>query len=131
VCRYLKLKGTSHLIVEASFVAKAFRKQDNEDPAALKNSHKYRQFVAVGKFVAVLKHIAVKYAIVVDTHEAINTTRICHHCNHLNASTEKETFSCEGCHKVLNQDQNAAINLSRFGRDPELAKMALHAGKAA
>jgi len=131
VCRYLQQKGTTHLIVESSFVAKAAVKQDNHDAEALKNSHKYRQLAATSKFVAVLKNTAVKYGIVVDVHDAINTTRICHHCNHLNAATEKETFSCENCKMVLSQDQNASINLSRFGKDPELADMALHAGKAA
>jgi hypothetical protein len=126
VCRYLQQKGTSHLIVESSFVAKVAQTQDNNDPDALKNSHKYRQLAATSRFVSLLKNTAIKYGIAVDDHVAINITRLCHHCNHLNAATEKETFSCENCNMVLNQDQNAAINLSRFGKDPELAEMAMH-----
>jgi hypothetical protein len=30
---------------------------------------------------------------------------------------------------MVNRNQNAAVNLSRFGTDPELAQVALHAGK--
>jgi transposase len=125
VCRHLQQKGVTRLIVEASFVAKASQKQDNEDPASLKNSQKYRQFAAVSKFVSLLKNIAVKYGIAVEVLSAQNTTRICQYCNHLNPSTEKEIFFCEGCGKQVQQDQNAAVNLSRFGIDPELAEMAL------
>ena len=125
VCRHLQQKGVTRLIVEASFVAKASQKQDNEDPASLKNSQKYRQFAAVSKFVSLLKNIAVKYGIAVEVLSAQNTTRICQNCNHLNPSTEKEIFFCEGCGKQVQQDQNAAVNLSRFGIDPELAEMAL------
>src|SRR5258705_11921852 len=95
------------------------------------NSHKYRQLAATSRFVALLKNTAVKYGIAVDAHDAINTTRMCRYCNHLNAATEKETYSCENCNMVINQDQNAAINLSRFGEDPQLAERALHAGRAA
>jgi transposase len=102
---------------------------DNEDTYALKNSRKYQQFAAVGKFVQLLKNIAAKYGIVVDAHDAINTTRICHYCNHLNPSTEKDQFSCEACGRQIKQDQNASVNLSRFAADPDLAEMALLAGK--
>jgi transposase len=130
VCRYLMQKGTTRLIVETSFLAKASQQHDNDAPDALKNSQKYRQFAAVGKFMHVLKNIAAKYGIVVDAHNAINTTRICHYCNHLNPSTEKDQFSCEECGRQIKLDQNAAVNLSRFGTDSHLAEMALHAGKA-
>jgi hypothetical protein len=127
VCRYLQQKGTNRLIVETSFLAKASQNQDNRDSDALKQSQKYRQFAAVGKFIAVLKQIARNYGIIVEAVEAINSTRICHHCNHLNASTEKDAYPCEECHMVLYQDQNASMNLSRFGTDPELASQALTA----
>ena len=129
VCRYLQQKGTTRLIVETSFLAKTSQHQDNEDPVALKRSQKYRQFVAVGKFVAVLKNMAVKYGIVVDAQETINTTRICQYCNHLNPRIEKEQSTCGKCGRMVKRNQNAAVNLSRFGTDPELAQMALHAGK--
>jgi rRNA maturation endonuclease Nob1 len=129
VCRYLMQKGTTRLMVETSFLARTSQQHDNEAPDALKNSQKYRQFAAVAKFVSKLKNIAAKYGIVVDAHDAINTTRICHYCNHLNPSTEKDQFSCEACGSQIKQDQNASVNLSRFAADPDLAEMALLAGK--
>jgi hypothetical protein len=129
VCRHLLQKGVTRLIVETSFLAKTSRNQDYEDHVSLKRSQKYRHFAAIGKFMAVLKNTAVKYGIMVDMHEATNTTRICQYCNRLNPSTEKEQFICDNCGRLIKQGQNAAVNLSRFGCDPELAEMALHAGR--
>jgi hypothetical protein len=63
-------KTTTRLIVETSFLARASQLHDNEAPDALKNSQKYRQFAAVGKFVSKLKNIAAKYGMVVDAHDA-------------------------------------------------------------
>jgi transposase len=128
-CRHLLQKGVNRLIVETSFLAKTSQNQDYEDHVSLKRSQKYRQFAAIGKFMAVLKNTAVKYGITVNMHEAINTTRICQYCNRLNPSTEKEQFICDNCGRLIRQGQNAAVNLSRFGCDPELAEMALHAGR--
>jgi transposase len=128
VCRYLHDKGVHRLIVETSFLAKVSQRHDNEDPEGLKRSQKYRQFAAVGKFVAVLKNTAIKYGIVVEELSAINTTRICQYCNHLNPGTGKEHFTCEKCERQIKQDHNAAVNISRFGCDPELAEMAASAG---
>jgi hypothetical protein len=129
VCRYLHDKGIHGLIVETSFLAKTSHVHDNEAHESLKHSQKYRHFSAPGRFLAILKNISMKYGIVVETHSAVNTTLICHQCNHLNPSTEKEQFACEQCGAVLEQDQNAAVNLSRFGGDPALAEWALTAGK--
>jgi hypothetical protein len=130
VCLYLQQKAITRLVVETSFIAKVSQKHDNEAPYSLKKSHKYRQFAAVSRFLLILKRIAVKYGVVVDEHEAANTTRICAHCNHLNPSIEKEQFTCEECGREVMQDHNASVNLSRFGTDPDFAEMALHAGKA-
>jgi len=131
VCRYLRQKGINRLITESTFLAKIAQEQDNEDPDSLKNSQKYRQFAAVGRFVEVLKRTAAKYGVTVDDMEAINTTRICSSCNALNPGTANELFVCLKCAAVHKQDDNAAINLSRFGTDPDLAEMALHAGQTA
>jgi transposase len=128
VCSYLHDKGVHRLIVETSFLAKVSQRHDNEDSEGLKRSQKYRQFAAVGKFVAVLKNTAIKYGIVVEELSAINTTRICQYCNHLNPGTGKEHFTCEKCERQIKQDHNAAVNISRFGCDPELAEMAASAG---
>jgi hypothetical protein len=130
VCYYLQQKGVTRLIVEASFIAKVSQKHDNEAPYSLKNSQKYRHFAAVGRFVLILKKIAVKYGLTVDAHEATNSTRICSNCNHLNPATEKEQFICEECGRLVRQGHNASVNLSRFGTDHDFAEMALHAGRA-
>jgi hypothetical protein len=129
VCRHLQQKGLTRLIVEDNFLAQIAQNQDNEDPVSLKRSQKYRQFAAIGKFIALLKNTAAKYGITVDAHAALNTTRICQYCNHLNPATEKERFNCEGCGREIKQDDNAAVNLSRFDSDLELAEMAVHAGR--
>ena len=74
-----------------------------------------------------LKNTAMKYGILVDTVNATNTTHACPYCNALNPGTENEQFICKRCGRQVKQDQNAAVNLSRFGSDPVLAEMALHA----
>lgn len=130
VCRFLHQKGLTKLIVEGSFVARVSQEQNNDDPEALRQSQKYRQFAAVSKFISVLKNTAVKYGIAVDERNARNTTRICQYCNYLNSSTEKECFICEGCGRQVNQDQNAAVNLSRIGADLDLSEMALSSSAA-
>jgi Putative transposase DNA-binding domain len=127
VCRYLRQKGITRLIAQTSFLTKTSQRQDIEDPVSLKLSQKYRQFVAVGKFMTALRNIAAKYGIVVDVHEAYNTTRICQYCNCVNPRIEKEQFICEGCRRQVKQNQNASVNLSRFATDPELAAWAFHA----
>jgi hypothetical protein len=129
VCGYLREKGITRLIVETNFLAKVAQKHDNEDPVSLKRSQKYRQFAAVGKFVQFLKDACSKCGILVDTHINVNITRICQYCNHLNPATEKEVFQCEGCHRLIKQDHNTAVNLSRFGTNVKLAEMALNAGR--
>ena len=128
ICRYLKEKGIERLIIEDSFLSKVAQRHDNEDPEGLKRSPKYRQFVAPAKFIGVLKNTMAKYGYAVEVHENINLTRLCHYCDYLNPSTEKEKFNCEGCGQEIKQDHNTAMNLVRFDGDPELAEKALHAG---
>jgi transposase len=55
----------------------------------------------------------------------MNISRICPHCDHLNAGTEEEQYPCAGCGRQIKQDHNAAMNLARFGADPEPAEMAV------
>jgi hypothetical protein len=125
VCRFLKSKEITRIIVENNFLAKLSQRHDNEDPESLKRSQKYRQFAAVGRFLSILKNVSVKYGMLVESHEAKNTTRMCQFCNHLNPTMDKEVYQCENCHRVIKQDQNASVNLSRFADNKELAEMAL------
>jgi hypothetical protein len=127
VCKYLQQKGINRLFTETSFLSKIAQNQDNEDPDSLKKSQKYRQFASVGRFLMLLKNTAIKYGIAIENVSAINTSRICSKCNTLNAGTTNEKFVCSNCATILKQDENAAINLARFGTDPELAEMAFHA----
>ncbi len=128
VCRHLQQVGVYRLVVESNFLAKASQSLDNNEAASLKRSQKYRQFVSVGKFVSILRNVAAKYGMAVDEVSSINTTRICHYCDALNLATEKESYVCKGCERQINLDQNAAVNLSRFGSSPDLAEMALKVG---
>jgi hypothetical protein len=125
VFRYLQEKGTDHIIVKTPFIAKISQKQDNDDHPSLKKSQKYRQFTSVSKFVKVLKNIGPQYGVVVDANSVVDTTRECHYCGHLNPTTEKEASGCEKCGMLIYQDQNAAINLSRAGSDPETNNIAV------
>jgi hypothetical protein len=118
VCRFLKDKGITRLAVETNFLAKVAKAKKNDAPESLRQGAKYRHFAAVGRFLTNLKHIAVKYGLVVEAHNTANTTRICHRCNHLNPASKKEAYPCEGCFVTLRQDENAAINLSRSVSDP-------------
>jgi len=123
LCRYLKEKGIGRLVVESKFLSKLSQQHNNENSESLKRSQKYRQFAAPGKFVSTLKNTAIKYGIVVEEHENANITRTCHYCEHLNPATEKENLRCEGCGREIQQDHNAAINLSRFGSKAQQKKM--------
>jgi len=118
VCKYLRSKGVGRLVIESKFLAKMIQKHDNEYPVSLKHSQKYRQFAAPGKFVEALKQAAVKYGMVMEEREAMNSTRLHHGCGHLNPATEKEEYLCEKCGRVVKQDHNAAMNLSELGNHP-------------
>lgn len=117
VCRHLVKTGIFRLVVETKFIAKTSQSQVSEDSEALKNSQKYRHLVAASRFISVLKHIAVKYGVLVEEQSGANTTRVCHSCGAENPSTEKETQVCEGCGRTIHQDQNAAMNLSDLGSE--------------
>lgn len=125
ICRHLEERKITRLIVESKFLATLAQRHDNEDPVSLRRSQKYRQFAAPGKFVEILQNIAAKTGIAIEPHTAINTTRMCMYCDHLNPATEQESFQCENCHRLIKQDHNAAVNLSRFAVYPEIAKLAL------
>jgi len=120
ICRFLQSKNIGRLIVEQKFLARVAQQRNSYVHESLKRSQKYRQFAAVGKFVMILRHTATKYGMVVEQIEATNTTRICQHCNHLNPSTNREAYQCGSCGVVVDQDQNGAVNLSRFAADPSL-----------
>jgi hypothetical protein len=125
VCDYLLKKGITRLIVEDTFLAKVSSEPRTEaSPERLKRSQRYRQFTAPARFVALLKHVGIKKGIVVETLAAVNTTRMCRYCDTLNPATAADKLVCEKCLRVLQQDENAAVNLSRFASNPELAAMA-------
>lgn len=116
ICKHLAGKGINRVVVEDDFLAKMSRNEPNADSEgyyALKNSQKYRQFAAVGKFVELLRHIARKYGVILEVVSAANTTRVCMHCGHKNEPTAKQRYQCAGCQRLIDQDHNASVNLSR------------------
>ncbi|HEV2135930.1 MAG TPA: zinc ribbon domain-containing protein [Terracidiphilus sp.] len=117
VCRYLQSRGISRLVVERCFLAAVSQKQEGVNHPTLERSQKYRQIAASGRFVALLRNTAAKYAIALEEQDAINTTRICHHCGYRNPPAVREWLQCGQCGRMLQQDHNAAINLSRLGTD--------------
>lgn len=120
VCRHLQSGCITRLVVEKSFIAAVSQSRKDDAYLSLKKSQRYRHLVSPGRFVALLRSTAAKYAIAVEESGAANTTRICHCCNHLNEATESEWYQCGQCGRMIQQDHNAAINLSRFGMDPSL-----------
>lgn len=117
ILKFVQGKGLNRIMIEENFLAKISKQEpdrDGEGYYALANSQKYRQFAAVGKFVGILQMIARKYGISIEEAPAINTTRVCHECGYLNSATFKRRYQCEGCHRVIDQDYNAAANLSQF-----------------
>ncbi len=127
ICRHIADKGLTRIVMEEGFLQKTMRQEPDKDGDgyyALKNSQKYRQFAAVGKFVAILKQIARKYGISAEHVAAANTTRICEQCGHLNSRTAKQKYQCEGCERLIDQDYNAAVNLSRNASLAELPSVA-------
>lgn len=119
VCRHLQDAGIAQLNIEEEFMAKVARDQSNMDSDRLKNSQKYRQLVAAAKFVSALRNIAEKYGIVVEEKPAMNTSRICHVCGELNPGTDEVVFLCSKCGAQVDQDKNAAINLSSDSKMPQ------------
>lgn len=122
ICKHLTEKGVYRIAVEDNFLAKISQKGPKEEGDgyyALKNSQKYRQFAAVGTFVAILKHIASKYGVTVEEVSAVNTTRTCMKCGHENAPTAKQRYQCAGCQRLIDQDHNASVNLSRAAAAPK------------
>jgi transposase len=112
VCRHLQSSGISLLNIEEKFLSKVAQNQSNLDSEGLKKSQKYRQLVAAGAFVMILRNIADKYGIVVQEVPCVNTSRTCHFCYKQNLGTDQLRFTCAFCGKTVDQDQNAAIILS-------------------
>jgi hypothetical protein len=112
VARFLHSKGVHRLNVEAKFLANAATNQTNNDEYSLKNSQRYRQFIGVAGFVAMLKEVAEKYGIEVVEVDAAYSSRTCSYCGNVNEGTQKLRFEC-ACGREIDQDQNAAIIISR------------------
>jgi hypothetical protein len=122
ICRHLAKAGIHRLNIKAAFLAKMAQGVDIESLQRLGNSRKYRQFVNLSAFVERLHNIAKKYGIEVLEHTAINSTRTCNQCGTLNVVTDKLRFECVSCWCVLDQDENAAVNLSRLGNSVSTRK---------
>jgi len=124
ICKFLEARNCKAVAIESRFMAKVAALDSPAeigDEYALSNSQKYRHFVGVAKFVDVIKRIATKYGIVVRAIPPVNTTRMCQYCNHVNLATGKQQFQCRFCYRLIDQDYNAAFNLSRFVNDLKLA----------
>lgn len=115
ILKYVVGRGLGRVLIEEGFLAQVSKQAPElggDGYYALANSQKYRQFAAVGKFVAVLKMISRKYGVSVEEVPAAMTTRLCHECGHLNPPTPKQRFQCGGCQRLIDQDYNAAANLA-------------------
>jgi putative transposase len=74
--------------------------------------------LAFSKFMAILKHIAMKQGkIVLEIGRFERTTGKCSKCGHIQAMTLRQrVFGCQECGFVLGRDHNAAINILNAGK---------------
>ena len=105
------------IAVEESFLKKSAERVSADASLSLRKSVKYRQIAALGVFLTKLQNVAPSYGLQLEKLPGANSTAICCHCGFSNPSSEKLENFCGGCGKLINQDINAAVNLSSFGPD--------------
>jgi hypothetical protein len=109
------------IVIEESFLKKSAEHVSTTDSVSLRKSAKYRQIAAPGVFLTKLQNVARSYGLQLDKLPGAKTTTTCYHCGFSNPPSEKLDNYCGGCGKLINQDLNAAANLSSTGPDASLA----------
>jgi hypothetical protein len=105
--------GIRSLVLEARFLREVAQ-SDHSRGDALQRGARYRQWVAPATLAATIEKIVPKYGVRVIRLTVQNRTRCCHYCGRLNESGQAGQFyECEGCQKMISQDENAALNLAR------------------
>lgn len=112
VGRMLQADGIRVLAVEERFLAETAQRRRGANAAALRSSMQYRYAVSPELLVRTLDRILLTYGIRITRCSPKNTTRQCHRCGAMNDVGSALQFQCRQCGVVLDQDQNAAVNLS-------------------
>jgi Putative transposase DNA-binding domain len=109
------------IVIEEPFLKKSAEQVSTDDSVSLRRATKYRQIAALGVFLTKLQNVAPSYGLQLEKLPGANTTTTCYHCGFPNPSSEKLKNFCGGCGKLINQDVNAAANLSSLGAGVSLA----------
>ncbi len=76
-----------------------------------------RQLTGPAKFLSILVNAARKMGKRVHQIDPCRTSKTCSQCGHVNEIGVEEEFTCSGCARKWNRDENAARNLERLGRE--------------
>lgn len=110
--RMLQADGIRFLALEDPFLAEASQRAASAGQPALREGAHYRYWVAPSKLVRALELILPSYGIAIRRRSRRNTTRHCHRCGTTNDFGAALHLQCRGCGALLNQDNNAAVNLA-------------------
>ena len=115
--RMLQADGIRVLAIEDRFLAQTAQNRHGADQAALQSGMQYRYSVAPDLLVRTLDQILPSYGVRIAHCAPRNTTRRCHRCGAINEVGSELQFQCSECGAILNQDRNAALNLSSAAVD--------------
>jgi hypothetical protein len=111
------------IVIEEAFLQKSAEHVSIDDPMSLRRAAKYRQIAAPGVFLTKLQNVARSYGLQLEKRPGANTTTNCYHCGFSNAPSKGLNYFCGGCGELIDQDLNAAANLS-LGPDASLSSSA-------
>jgi transposase len=106
------------IVIEEPFLKKSGERVSADSSIVLQRSTKYRHIAAPGTFLTKLQNIAPSYGLRVEKLPHADRTTRCYHCGFLNPSSENLYNVCGGCGNLINQDVNAAANLSSLAATP-------------
>ena len=110
------LNSHEYAVIEDLKLSK-LREKDAEVKKQSKNFHKKLNYLALGRFLEILKYKAEDKGCKLIKVNPSNTSRICSNCGWLNEklSISDRVFRCRKCGLVLDRDINASRNILRLG----------------
>jgi hypothetical protein len=123
ICKLFSEHGISRIVVQQPMLANVARKSKKKDidptsEAILEASQENRQRIAPGTLITEVRGIAESYGLTVVGSKNHNISREHNDdanggCGHINPSSSNRLIVCEGCQKVYDQDENAALNMHK------------------
>lgn len=116
IARKFQEHGITRVAVSEEFLGKLVEQDSKNTPDRIELSQKYRQWMAPAKFVTIFRWTAEKYGIELVKVPSAWTTATCAQCGAINKSSGNRLIQCvTGSCTPYDQDENAALNLSRGG----------------